>query len=82
MLYYSLSFLDLWPSTLLTSQGSVVGDIVAQFLAVARDILFPGMSRPSLKNIQLPTLWVWGTLSPGLKHPGSEVDRSSSLIWV
>jgi hypothetical protein len=36
----------------------------------------PNSSRPALRSTQPPIQWVPGALSPGVKRPGREVDRS------
>jgi hypothetical protein len=41
-----------------------------------RIFLFSKLSRPALSSTQLPIQWVPGTLSPGVKRPGLEVDHS------
>jgi hypothetical protein len=40
--------------------------------------LFSIKSRPALGPIQPPIQWVQGALSPGIKRPGRQADRSPS----
>jgi hypothetical protein len=41
-----------------------------------KNFLFSKSSRPALRSTQPPIQWVPGALSPGVKRPGREVDRS------
>jgi hypothetical protein len=41
-----------------------------------KNVIFFTSSRPALGSTQPPIQWVLGALSPGVKQPGHEVDRS------